>query len=234
MFSKVASAILIAGVAVCMAQPKIEVDNTTYNCGTVTEGKDSSTKAKFKLTNTGNEPLKISNVRPSCGCTVVKFDTLIMPGKSSTIEPVVNIRGFKSGPMTKSVTVTSNAKNNPTLTLVIQATIVPIIDMSETYITMDQPQKKTIFMATAKKDFKVSSMVFKPQSSENSQWSSNVPLEMKYQFTLLDSTREDGFKVYRLEIQPPETKNLIYGDFLITTNHSDKPELVLRGRIGEQ
>jgi len=40
-----------------------------------------------KVTNTGNEPLKIYKVLPSCGCTIAKFSTsAIAPGNDAFIE----------------------------------------------------------------------------------------------------------------------------------------------------
>ena len=91
--------------------PQIEFDSKTYNCGTVIEGKIEKITAVFVVKNTGDAVLKLESVRPSCGCTVVKFDSLIQPGKSTKIESVVNIQGQRSGQLSKSITVTSNAEN---------------------------------------------------------------------------------------------------------------------------
>ncbi|MFP4163776.1 MAG: DUF1573 domain-containing protein [Chitinispirillaceae bacterium] len=232
MVSKILPALLIAGVAVCMANPKLEVDRTTYDCGTVKEGKTSKVKASFKLSNTGTSPLKITDIRRSCGCTVVRFDSTIMPGKSTVIEPVVNISGFKSGPMTKYVTIVSNAENKKMQKLTIKAKIVPVIDLSETYIVFDQKSPKKLYLSTPKKDFKVKEVVFNPRSQKNGKWSSSVPLKVDFEFSSLDSTRSDDFRVYQLDLMPLDSEERVFGNFQISTNHRDKPKIILRGRLG--
>lgn len=227
-----AMVLLTAGLMASTAAPKLEVDNTTFNCGKVTEGKNSSANAKFTLKNTGTAPLKISNVRVSCGCTVLSYDSVIAPGKTSVIEPKVNIAGFRAGFISKTITVVSNAENNPSLTLVIEADIVPAIEISETYITFEKTAPKTLYLSSAKKDLKINSVIFKPQVNNGGQWSATVPLNLKYKLNAADSVRTDGFNVYKLDLESPGTdKEPLFGEFLITTNHPEKQEVLLRGRI---
>ena len=60
--------------------PKIEFKEETINYGTVTKGEDSG-KRVFEFTNTGNEPLLISDAKSSCGCTVPSYPKeAIAPG----------------------------------------------------------------------------------------------------------------------------------------------------------
>jgi len=227
--------LLSAGFMVSIAAPKIEVDNITFNSGKVIEGKNSNAKAKFTLTNSGTAPLKISNVRVSCGCTVLKYDSIIGPGKTSVIEPIVNIAGFRAGFISKTVTIISNAANTPSLTLVIEADIIPAIEISETYLTFEKNTTKTLYLSSAKKDLKIDGIIFKPQANviRDGQWSSTVPLNLKYTLSSADSTRTDGFSVYKLDIEPPPGagRDPVHGEFNITTNHPDKQEVKLRGRV---
>jgi len=227
--------LLAAGVMVSSAAPKIEVDNTTFNSGKVIEGKNSNAKAKFTLTNTGTAPLKISNVRVSCGCTVLKYDSIIAPGKTSVIEPIVNIAGFRAGFISKTITIISNAVNNPSLTLVVEADIVPAIEISETYLTFEKTAPKILYLSSAKKDLKINSVIFKPQANSGGEWSATVPLNLKYKLSAADSTRSDGFGVYKLDIESPGAdKEPVFGEFHITTNHPDKQEIQLRGRVNNK
>ena len=226
-------ALLAAGAAVVYANPEIKVDNLTFSGGTVMEGRDSIVKAVFKITNTGSKPLQITNVRPSCGCTVVKYDSTIAPGKTGVIEPVVNLKGMRGGPMARTVTVNSNAAGSPSLTLTIEATITPAIEVSEMHLIFENAGKKTLYLLSGKKDLKVNSVAFKFYSTGNSQqWSSNVPLNMNYKFAPTDSTRADGLKVFKLELDAPGGgKEPISGEVQITTNHPYKQEIVLRGSV---
>ena len=63
----------------------------------------------FKFTNTGKEPLVISNAVGSCGCTVPQWPKEpILKGQSANIK--VSYDTKRPGPFTKTVTVSSNAK----------------------------------------------------------------------------------------------------------------------------
>lgn len=77
----------------------------------------------FKFTNTGNEPLVLSNVRASCGCTTPNWTKEpVAPGDEGEIHVEFDSKG-KSGKQTKTVTVTANtdpAKTIVTITGEIQ------------------------------------------------------------------------------------------------------------------
>ncbi|HMU15780.1 MAG: DUF1573 domain-containing protein [Bacteroidetes bacterium] len=69
----------------------------------------------FKFTNTGKEPLLISDAKGSCGCTVPEYPKEpIAPGKVGEIK-VVYKPGGQQGSQSKTVTVTANT--NPPQTL---------------------------------------------------------------------------------------------------------------------
>jgi len=234
MIRKIVSLMFVAaGLAVVSANPEIKVDNLTFSGGTVMEGRDSVVKAAFKITNSGSKPLQITNVRPACGCTVVKYDSIIAPGKTGVIEPVVNLKGMRNGYMSRTVTVTSNAAGNPSVTLTIEATITPAIEISESHLNFENAGKKTLYLSSGKTDLKINGVAFKFYSSGNSQqWSSNVPLNMNYKFAPTDSVRADGLKVYKLELDAPGGgKEPVSGEVQITTNHPYKQEIVLRGSV---
>jgi len=84
--------------------------------------KDSDGKFKFIFTNTGKEPLILSQPRSSCGCTVPTWPKKpILPGKSDEIE--VTYATNRVGPFDKTVTIMSNAKT-PVVVLKIQGEVV--------------------------------------------------------------------------------------------------------------
>jgi len=87
--------------------PVISFEKTTHNYGTVTKGGDGTCEFKFK--NTGIEPLILSNVTSSCGCTVPEWPREpILKGKSASIK--VKYDTNRIGAINKTVTVMSNAK----------------------------------------------------------------------------------------------------------------------------
>lgn len=89
--------------------PEITFDKTVHDYGTVPYQGDG--KCEFKFTNTGKEPLILTNVRSSCGCTVPKWPREpILPGQSDVIN--VEYKTNRIGKINKTITVQSNAKTS--------------------------------------------------------------------------------------------------------------------------
>lgn len=90
--------------------PVIAFETLEYDYGTIDQGDDG--KCEFVFKNTGKNPLVLSNVRPSCGCTVPKWSKEpIKGGDKSSIEVKYNTK--RVGSFSKSITVHSNAANSP-------------------------------------------------------------------------------------------------------------------------
>ncbi|MCB0409811.1 MAG: DUF1573 domain-containing protein [Flavobacteriales bacterium] len=86
--------------------PVMEFETEVIDYGTIEQGADGV--REFKFTNTGKEPLIISNARGSCGCTVPTWPKEpIKPGESSVIKVKYDTK--RLGAINKSVTITSNA-----------------------------------------------------------------------------------------------------------------------------
>jgi len=91
-----------------MAMPKttISIDNQSLDLGEMIEG--TSKDFTYIITNTGTNPLKIGNVKGSCGCTVPTWPKEpIAPGASAEIKAKFNSKG-KKGNQNKTITVKSN------------------------------------------------------------------------------------------------------------------------------
>jgi hypothetical protein len=100
--------------------PKISFTEQEHNYGTLQKGGDGN--CEFVFTNEGNEPLILSNVKASCGCTVPTWTKEpIMPGQTGSIKVRYNTNNI--GAFTKTITVTSNAVNTPRLTLKIRGKV---------------------------------------------------------------------------------------------------------------
>jgi len=66
----------------------------------------------FTCTNTGNKPLYLSEVRPSCGCTLVDYSKApIAPGQQGKIEAQFDTKKSHPGEVHKSVFVHTNTKS---------------------------------------------------------------------------------------------------------------------------
>jgi hypothetical protein len=88
----------------------ITFEKKTHDFGDIFEG--DKVEETFKFTNTGTEPLIITDVQVTCGCTTPKGwpRDPIMPGGKAEITVAFNSAG-KSGRQNKVVTVVSNAVN---------------------------------------------------------------------------------------------------------------------------
>ncbi len=97
----------------------IKFDKMVHDYGNLNQGDNAECVFKFK--NTGKEPLIITMCQGSCGCTVPQCPKdPILPGKSGEIK--VKYDSNRIGPISKSVTVQSNAKSG-TQTIQIKGNI---------------------------------------------------------------------------------------------------------------
>ena len=86
--------------------PEIKFEKTVHNYGNIVQGADGSCEFVFK--NIGNEPLILSNVASSCGCTVPDWPkNPILPNQTASIKVKYDTK--RVGTISKSVTVFSNA-----------------------------------------------------------------------------------------------------------------------------
>lgn len=135
-------------VGIAVAQPAIKFADENHEFGEVIEGKLAS--YEFQITNTGNQPLIISNVQASCGCTTPYWTKdPIMPGKTGSIKAAYNSSG-RPGPFNKSLTVVSNAGNG-TKTLHIKGNVVK----KEDKVYTEEQRQKSPKIVIEKSSFKV-------------------------------------------------------------------------------
>ncbi|MDP4266795.1 MAG: DUF1573 domain-containing protein [Bacteroidota bacterium] len=89
--------------------PEITFEKLIYDYGNIKQNEDGICEFVFK--NTGNEPLILSNARSTCGFTVPSWpNEPILPGHTNKIK--VQYNTSRIGPINKSITVSSNAKNS--------------------------------------------------------------------------------------------------------------------------
>ncbi len=85
----------------------ISFETEVHDFGTLPYGGDGS--YDFKFTNTGKDPLVITNARGSCGCTVPSWPKEpILKGHTGMIHVQYDTK--RPGPFTKTVTISSNGK----------------------------------------------------------------------------------------------------------------------------
>lgn len=86
--------------------PKIYCEGASYNFGTIPNTK--IIKHTFIIKNIGDDVLKISTIRVSCGCTIAKIkDKVILPGKKTELKVELDLSGT-IGEQFKDIIIESN------------------------------------------------------------------------------------------------------------------------------
>jgi hypothetical protein len=102
--------------------PVITFEKTEHDYGTIEQGADGH--CEFVFTNTGDEPLIISQFQTSCGCLVPSWDRdPVLPGKKRSVR--LRYDTNRVGPINKSATLTSNSVDRPVLVLRIKGEVRP-------------------------------------------------------------------------------------------------------------
>ncbi len=84
--------------------------DSVRNYGKIEEGQKLEVSFKFK--NTGDKPLVIYMIKPSCGCTLVdQPEKPVAPGEIGEIKGAFNSEG-KAGTQHKTIYVDANTKGN--------------------------------------------------------------------------------------------------------------------------
>lgn len=114
----------------------IDFETKLVDYGTIEKGADG--QREFHFTNNGKEPLIITNVNRSCGCTVPSWPKEpIAPGESGVIK--VKYDTQRVGPINKTITVSSNA-STPTVVLRIKGKILQVA------VAKTSPEKEKVSM----------------------------------------------------------------------------------------
>ena len=132
--------ILACAAATLMAQaPIISFDKVHHDFGRIPP--DRKVSAKYRVANTGNAYLNITQVRPSCGCTYTMLGKWsLAPGESTEIEATFDPRGVK-GLVRKSIEVVCNDPKTPAITLSLEAEVVQEIMPSVESVYFHQAPK---------------------------------------------------------------------------------------------
>lgn len=117
------SAMLLVAGMMFAQQAVITFTKTEHDFGKINEA-DGKVTTVFEFKNEGMEPLVLSQVRASCGCTTPSWTKEpVEPGQTGTINVTYNPNG-RPGRFQKTITVTSNATES-TKKLYIKGEVIP-------------------------------------------------------------------------------------------------------------
>lgn len=121
----------LAAVALtAAAQPRFSSNKETHSFGQI-EWKHPVT-VQYTITNAGNQPLILTDVDPSCACSVAQWtQTPISPGEKGTITVEFDAKAL--GRFDKSVAVYSNAQPTPAYLHFTGEVVQEVKDFTKTY-----------------------------------------------------------------------------------------------------
>jgi hypothetical protein len=92
----------------------VQLKENSHNFGKIPQGRPAT--CTFEIVNTGTTPLKLDNVRASCGCTTPEWSKApIAPGATAEIK--VGYNAYAEGTFTKTVTIIYNTNQTKLLTI---------------------------------------------------------------------------------------------------------------------
>lgn len=114
---------------------KIAFETPIFDFGRASAGE--IIKHTFYFTNVGTTTLVINSVQPSCGCTTAgDWSRQVPPGGSGSIPMQFSTATF-SGPVAKSINITSNDKEQPSSHLQIRGTVWKPVEVVPTYAVLN-------------------------------------------------------------------------------------------------
>ena len=209
-----------AAPAASQGGPKIQFAESGHDFGKIEGG--TIGKFDFVFTNPGTATLEVTDVRSSCGCTTTgAWSKKVEPGQRGTIPIEFNSEAF-SGPIHKTVTVTSNVPAQALTILDLKATVWRPIEVNPptAYFT---PQAEGQTVVT-----KIVSIVNNTEA----------PLELSppecgnNAFTAELKTLKAGkeFEVH-ISAKPPFRPGTVQGPITLKTSSKKLPVIVINGVV---
>ena len=169
---------------------------------------DKEAVAHFKYNNTGDNPIKIVSVHPSCGCTTAALaKDVVEPNESGEITATFHI-GNRSGVQEKSISVVTDDQPGKATVLRLKATIPQLLEISPTFIywsANDMLEAKKIIV-TVGADFPVTKL--NVTSTDKSIATEVKGGPGKRDFTILVTPTESGRPINAaLKIEPDFPKD---------------------------
>jgi hypothetical protein len=166
--------------------------------------------AKYRFTNVGAQPVKIQNIKASCGCTTAALSkTEFAPGESGEIEAKFTFGG-RTGKQQKAIAVTTSADPEPTI-LRLVVNIAETVKIQPAFVMWmaGEPALSKIIHITVAEDapVKIESVV-------------SDDAGVKVQMAELRAGKE-----YELQVTPDDTREPAVATLMIKTDYpADNPQ----------
>jgi hypothetical protein len=222
---------------VVLGGPQISVEPRSGDVGIVFEGERDFVSYTFTVRNTGNQPLRLSEVRAGCRCTRTTFDSVIAPGKTGRIVQVVDIVGFHEGPFERGVQAISNAANAPQLPLRVVGILRSHVEIDAVRPMLPTgmelyPGMKVMHVRSKMEDLQFVNAEFSSEVDPAAPWRPTLRVPLMWRLTPAERTDEDGYRYYDLVMWYPDPAAAeMPGVVTIETNHPRETHIRMRGSL---
>lgn len=232
----VATLICAFGTVDAIAQARIAVDSTTRSVGQIYEGETQLVRATYTIRNTGTEPLRITQVRPGCRCTVAEYDSVIAPDQAGRLSQVIDVTEFHDGPFKRSTRVSSNAVNSPEISLSVVGIIRSQVEVGATelpvYSGAIDTTRPPVFLRVRQAGFAITDAELVPRAESRRPWDPALPIPLKVALVAQSKSDPEGYTYYELRLWTEyPVADLTAGMVYLRTNHPRKPLIVLHGGV---
>lgn len=103
-------------------QPRARLEVASHDWGALLKGE--STRFTYRIHNEGNGPLRITSVRPSCGCATERYTRgAIAPGEIAEVELVIDTRRLPRGRQSKTAMIYTTDPDHATIEVTIEGDV---------------------------------------------------------------------------------------------------------------
>lgn len=188
---------------------------------------DKETVAHFKYKNTGDQPIKITAVKPSCGCTTAAPPAdPVAPGASGEITATFHI-GERVGPQTKTIHVATDEPGDQTTTLTLKADVPKLLEITPLFLYWSKTQPVTPRTISAKVggDFPITKLNVTSSDPEIKVEAKPVPNEKAFEITVTPKQTNRPMNAM-LKIQPDfpkDTPKMFYANVRVDGHPENAP-----------
>jgi hypothetical protein len=171
---------------------------------------------------------------------VVGFDSIIPPGRVGSITEKIRLANYHSGNYSKAATITSNAKNSPTLVITMKWTMKAFVGVSTSNLQINRNNEgiyqAEVTLSSEKADLKLLGINFKPigdkpPSDKMASWQEELTIPLSFMLTK-DSVTQEKMHEFKYKVTASYTEvDIKRGDFIFKTNHPEAPEVKVSGEI---
>jgi hypothetical protein len=208
--------------------PKIEiVGGDSLDFGTASPGILQDT---VRITNVGNDTLKIVEVRPSCGCTTAGIDNnILLPGDTARVPITLDVTHY-TGYVRKNLTIMSNDSTRPNFQVALVANLVRDLMVNPTFFPVPEGAKAGVETST---QVAVMNLSQEPISIGPPRITDAAELIVRFDMTS-PVVVQPGDSVPLVARVKPVKQGVAGADVIVPTNSKRQPTLSVRLTVSAQ